>query len=77
MELTLTRHESLVDGLILSFSGKIFASDLDVLPLNPFDIALMMEVSADRHATMADHLLVLEMLFRHHDELIDKWRQEG
>lgn len=52
----------------ISFSGTIEVNDLITLDLDPTDLALLREVDADTEATMADYLLVLEMLFRRHQE---------
>ena len=52
----------------LTFSGTVEAGDLVTLDLGPIERALLREVDEAADATMADYLLVLEMLFRRHQE---------
>ena len=65
------------DGTI-EFHGHIdFNRAVTLLELSLFDMALMREVDKDKAATISDYLLVLEMLFRRHEEFLEKEAHAG
>ena len=67
MEFLLTSHHE-IDGDRISFKGSFGFNELFSLNLTPLDRALLNDVGCDTEATSADHLLVLEMIFRRHHE---------
>lgn len=48
----------------IRFSGELSVSEIERLDLRSLDRALLRDVDRDSAATAADHLLVLEMLYR-------------
>lgn len=69
MKFKLTReYKQNANNEVISFSGEISMSDLLDLKLNPLDRKLLNDVGGDAGASPADHLLLLEMLFRCHDQ---------
>jgi len=65
MKFTMTRSYDENFDEVIEFRGKILVSDISKLKLNSFDHKLLDE---DTQKSAADHLLLLEMLFRRHQE---------
>lgn len=65
MKFTIENHE---ESRSLVFHGSVYFSDLADLSLSPLDHALLKDVGEDNHATAADYLLALEMIFRRYAE---------
>lgn len=52
----------------IEFRGTFDEADIVILKLDPVDRALLREVGNATHASSADYLLLLEMLFRRYAE---------
>jgi hypothetical protein len=62
------RLERIEHDRVFTFSGEVTFSDLENLVLSDFDIALMDDASSGKEVAWSEYLLVLEMIFRKHEE---------
>ena len=67
MDFQMIQHRG-PEGHTFRFKGEINMLDVALLNLTSLDRALMDDIGNDANPTPADHLQVLEMLFRRHQE---------